>query len=430
MNQIDAFGEKIISKVKWRFIPFLFLLYFVNYLDRSNLGFAALGMNKELGISMIAYGALTSVFYLPYFLFEVPSNMLLNRYGARKWIARILITWGIVTCLAMWVHNYWQIAAVRFFLGMMEAGFLPGIMFYFTLWFPQRERARVIGIFTSALPISLIVAAPISGWILDHVHWFGYSGWRWLFMIEGIPAVILGICTLFYLTSQPSEAKWLSAEEKNWLIEEIKKEDVKKKEHVKIKEIFSNLRTWRLGIVYGFSSVAASGMTLFLPMVVKEFSKGSNTLVGFLMMLPPGFAAIFTILVGWSSDKTKERKYHASGAFAVGLIGLLMSAISPNPVVKMIGIILGQSAVFSFMPPFWALSSLFLSGTSAAVGMAIISSCNAFGSFAGGFGSGYFKSIGNNALLAYYACALLIGLILLLTLRVKGEKKVAPVRER
>ena len=328
---MGTIGERTLSKVKWRLVWFVFLLDFINFLDRSNLGWAALGMNKELGISMVAYGALTSVFYLPYLLFEVPSNMLLKRYGARKWIARIMITWGIATCLGIFVRSYFQIAAVRFVLGMMEAGFFPGLMFYFTLWLPLREKAKVVSFISLGMPISLLVGAPVSGWILDHVHLFGLSGWRWLFMIQGVPAIILGLCTLFYMTSQPSEAKWLSEEEKHWLMEELKKEDVKKKEarRVKLREIFSSLITWRLGFIYGFCSMA-NGMTMFLPLVIKDFARVSNTSVGLLLMLPPGFAIIAMVLLGWHSDKTMERKYHVLAAMVTGSIGLFMAALSPT----------------------------------------------------------------------------------------------------
>ncbi len=426
MSQMDTIEERTLSKVKWRLAPYVCLLFFIAYIDRTNLGYAALEMNKDLGISAVAYGALTSVFYLPYFLFEIPSNMLLNRYGARRWLARIMITWGIVTCLAMFVHNYLHIAAVRFFLGMMEAGFLPGVMFYYTLWLPQRERAKAVALFYLAIPISTIIGAPVAGWILDHAHFFGYSGWRWLFMIEGIPAIIVGFCTLFYLTDRPSEAKWLAEEERGWLTEELKKEDIKKKEarHLKLKDIFANLRTWRLGIIYAFLAIPGSGINFFLPMVIKDFSKASNTSVGFLMMIPPVFAAAIMVLLSRHSDKTGERKYHTSAAAACGLVGLLLAALAPSPVVKMIGIILGVAAVYSVMPPFWALVGLSLTGSAAAVGMAIISSCNAFGSFLGGFGAGYMQSISSNAVLAYYGVCYVIALILLLTLRVRREEKI------
>ncbi len=428
MRQMDVLGERVISKVKWRLVPFLCLLYIINFVDRTNLGYAALTMNKELGISMVAYGALASIFFVPYFLCEVPSNMLLNRYGARRWIARIMITWGIVTSLTMWVQSYWQIAGVRFLLGMMEAGFLPGVIFYLTVWLPQRERAWAIAVFSLGMPITILIAAPVSGWILDHVHLLGYSGWRWLFLIEGVPAVIVGFCALFYLTERPSEAKWLTEEERNWLTEEIKQEDAKKKEakHVKLREIFSSLRTWRIGLIYCIMSMAAMGMGgFFLPLVVKEFSKASNTSVGLLMMIPPLFGAVAMVLWAWHSDKTMERKYHASIAMAVGVVGLLMAAMVPNPVVKMIGITLGMMAVYGVVGPFWAIPTLYLAGTSAAVGMAIISSCNAFGQFIAGFISGYLMHISGNAVLAYYGICYVISAMLLLTLRIKKGEAAA-----
>ncbi|HVN97095.1 MAG TPA: MFS transporter [Syntrophorhabdaceae bacterium] len=418
---MDAIGRRTIRRVKWRLLPFICVLYFINMIDRSTVSYAALTMNKELGISMVAFGMLTSIFALPYFLCEVPSNMLLNRYGARRWIARIMITWGIVTSLAMWAQNYWHIAAVRFLLGMMEAGFLPGIMFYLTVWLPQRERAWAIAMFSLALPLNTLVGSPVSGLVLDHVHWFGYSGWRWLFVFDGVPAVILGIFALFYLTDRPSEAGWLSEEEKNWLTEEIKKEDAKKREarRVKITEIFSSLRTWKIGIVYLFMSLAGAGMGYFLPMVIKEFSKVSNTSVGLLMMIPAIVGGVFMVTWSWHSDRTMERKYHAVIAMGLGIIGLLMASMVPSPVIKMMGITLGMMALFGVVGPFWAIPSLYLAGTSAAVGMAIISSCNALGQFLGGFCNGYLMKVGGNAVLAFSGACYVISMIVLLTLHIR-----------
>ncbi len=421
MSQMNTLGERTLSKVKWRLVPFTCLLMFITYIDRANLSYAALTMNKELAISNVMFGALTSCFFISYFIFEVPSSMFLRRYGARKWIARILITWGIVTFLTMFVQTYFQIASARFLLGVMEAGFLPGIMFYFTLWLPQRDRGKAYSLFYIGQPAGVLIGAPCSGWILDHVHILGLSSWRWLFTIEGVLSVIIGIFTLFLLTGQPSEAKWLSEAEKNWLIEEIKKEDVKKKEarHVKLKEIFSSLKTWRLGLIYAFMSMSAAGLAFFLPLIVKDFSKVSNTSVGLLLMIPPAFALVAMVLWGLHSDKTMERKYHAAAAVACGLVGLLMAAMVPNVVLKMAGITLGMMAVFSVIGPFTAIPSLYLAGSGAAVGMAIVSTCNAFGQFISTFISGYLMSISSDAALAYYGLCYVVALILLLTLGIK-----------
>ena len=425
MHQMKNIGEGTIKKIKWRLLPFLFLLYIINYIDRTNFGFAALTMNQELGISSAAFGVLASIFYLPYFFFEVPSNILLVRYGARKWIARIIITWGIVTVLVMFAQNYWHLAAFRFFLGLAEAGFFPGIIFYFTLWFPERHRASVIALFMLSLPVSNIISAPVSTWIIDNMHLMGLSGWRWLFVLEGLPAIFLGVVTLFYLPDKPGDAKWLTQEEKKWLTDELAKEDAQKKgsHHVKWAEMFSNLRVWRLGIIYFFLTVVADGLAMWLPTIIKDFSKISNTSVGWLIAGPYLIAAVAMVFWGWHSDKTMERKYHAVISIVVGATGLFMAAIAPTLTLKMVGVLLTAVGSRTLLGPFWSIPSLFLTGTSAAVGTAIINSCNSAGGFVGSLVTGYLKTIGNNStVLIFYSICYILALTLLITLPLSKKK--------
>jgi len=427
MSQAGTIGERAVGRVKWHLVPLLFVLYIINWMDRVNLGYAALTMNKELAISSAALGALGASFFISYFIFEVPSNMLLNRYGARKWLARIMVSWGIVTILTGFAQNYWHVYIARFLLGMMEAGFFPGVVFYISLWIPQKQRARVIAAFMLALPASNIIAAPASTWILDNIHYFGLSGWRWLFVLEGLPAVLFGVITFFYLTDRPSEAKWLTEGERNWLVNEIKKEDEAKEgaRHVRLKDMFSNMRTWRLGIIYLFLGMVGAGLPLWLPTIVKEFSKVSNTSVGLLLLIPYVVSAIAMVFWGWHSDKKMERKYHAAIAIVCGAVGLFMAATVPNVTLEMIGVVVAVTGYTALLPPFWSIPGLYLAGASAAVGYAIINSCLSLGAFMAGYISGYLRGIGNGAVLSYFGICYMIALALLLTLSLKQAGKLS-----
>ena len=432
MTHTESLGTRTISKVRWRLIPFLLICYIINAIDRGNLSFAALTMNSELNISASAYGALSSIFFIPYFFFEVPSNILLHRFGTRKWIARIMTSWGIVTCATMFSNSYGYISFMRFLLGMMEAGFFPGVMYYFTIWFPQRERAKVIAFFMMALPLSGFISSPISGWILDNVNWLGLSGWRWLFFLQGIPAILFGIITWFYLTDHPLQAKWLSSEEKAWLNTEMERENATKrgsgKKHVKFKEMFSDMRVWRIGFIYLFMAMSAGIMFTWTALIIKEFTKLSNTGVGLLGMIPSLFAMIAMPLWAWHSDKTGERKMHSVISMAVCLAGALIVALPANPVIKMAGIVLIQVGSTSMMGPFWTIPTLFLTGSSAAIGVAVINSCNSFGGFFASLASGFIQSrFGFTGILLFMCVCYTLAIYLTATLPLKQLKRESTV---
>lgn len=426
MSQAESPGANAIRKIKWRLLPFLFVLYIINIMDRGNLSYAALTMNSELRISAAEFGALYSIFFIPYLIFEVPSNVLLHRFGARKWIARIMITWGLVTCASMFSGSFKYIATMRFLLGMMEAGFFPGILFYFTLWFPQNERGKVIALFMMALPASGFIVSPISGWIIDNVNWLGYSGWRWLFFLEGAPAIIFGILTWVYLDNSPRQAQWLTDAEKDWIITALAKEDAVKsgggRSHPKFREMFADGRVWRIGVIYFSLAMSAGTMAAWTAIIIKDFAKVSNTGVGLLGMIPSLFALIAMPLWAWHSDKTGERKVHTIISISVSFLGALLAALAASPVLKMTGLVLIYVGSNSMMGPFWAIPTLYLAGASAAVGTAVINSCNSLGAFIATFISGFLQTrYGFSGILLFASMGYLLGIILTATLPLKRQ---------
>src|SRR6266851_4827302 len=324
-NTAAMFVEaRTIRKLQIRLLPFLFLLYVVAFLDRINIGFAALTMNKELAITSEQFGLLVGIFFFGYFLFEIPSNLLLHKIGARIWIARILITWGAVAALTGFVHSVHQLYVVRFLLGMAEAGYFPGIVLYLTYWFRQREQAQTVALFLTGLPVASILGSPVSGLILDHVHWLNISSWRWLLILEAGPAVVCGVLTYFLLPSRPAEAKFLARDEKDWIIAELAREHEKKSgEHqISVAQTFTHLRVWHLASIQFTFLIGLYSLSFWMPLVIKSLSSHySNTVVGFLAMLPQlaGLAAM--VLVSRSSDQRLERRYHAAIPALAGGMG-------------------------------------------------------------------------------------------------------------
>ena len=426
MNSLEVIGKETLSKIKWRILPFCFLLYVINYIDRINLGFAAMDMNSDLQISSAAFGFLSSLFFVPYFFLEVPSNMLLHRFGAKKWMARIMITWGMVIIGMFFVQNYTHVATLRFLLGVAEAGFFPGMIYYFTYWFPARERAGIIGFFMMAVPFGNFLGAPVSTWIMDNVHWLGYAGWRWMFMMEGVPAVIIGILVLFLLADKPQDVKWLSAEEKNWLINQLDKENELKKETASfsLKQIFSYRRVWLLGIIYMSIQITTQSANYWMPTIVKEFSSSfSNTTVGMIMMLPGIISLIFMPFWGLHSDKTRERKYHAAIPMLLSGIGMVMIATSSNMYIRIFGVIINAVGNVAFYGPFWSLPTIYLTGQAAAVGVAIINSMSSLGGFLGNNIIGFIKgtSYGSGGVLFFQAACCIVAFLVTMSLDLKDK---------
>ncbi len=381
-----SIGTKTTRKLRFRILPYLFLLYVISYLDRINIGFAALTMNKELAITSQQFGLLVGIFFFGYFLFEIPSNLMLHKIGARVWIARILISWGIVAMLTGLSRNVSQLYVARFLLGLAEAGYFPGIVLYLTYWFRQREQAQAIALFLTGLPITSILGAPISGLILDHVHWLGVSSWRWLLVLEGIPAVACGVLTYFVLPNRPAEAKFLTDEEKRWITEELDQEERQKRGTHKISAVkaLTNGRVWHLAAIGFTLNIGMYSLSFWMPQFVKSLSSlYSNTTIGFLVMIPYLAGLLAMVLVSRSSDRKMERKYHAAIPAIVAGIALVSLGATHSTFSSIFFLCFASVGIYSVYGPFWSLPSEFLTGFAAASGIGLISSVANLGGFAG-----------------------------------------------
>jgi D-galactonate transporter len=368
---------KTIRKVQTRIIPFIFLLYIVGFLDRINIGFAALTMNKELAITSQQYGLVFGIFFFGYFLFEIPSNLLLHKIGARIWITRILITWGIVATLTGFVHTVHQLYIMRFLLGFAEAGYFPGIVLYLTYWFRQREQAQALALFLTCIPVASILGSPISTLILDHVHLLGVSSWRWLLILEGAPAIVLGFLTYFLLPSRPEEAKFLTTDEKAWIRAELEREEQNKlqQRQYSVLQALASGRVWHLILIYFGLTIGISALTSWAPQFVKSLSnRFSNSEVGLLLTIPHLLGLAAMILTSRSSDRKLERRYHVAFPAIMTGMALALLGATRSPFYSMILLTFLAIGIYSCFAPFWALPSEFLTGFSAAAGIALINS--------------------------------------------------------
>lgn len=380
-------------KVRTRVIPFVFVLFVIAFIDRINIGFAALMMNKELAITSQQFGLLSGIFFWGYFVFEIPSNLVLHKIGARVWIARILISWGIVAMLTGFAKTAGHLYALRFVLGVAEAGYFPGIILYLTYWFRQDRLARAAALLTAGNPVANMVGAPLSGVILDRIHWLGLSSWRWLLILEGIPAVIGGIVTYFLLPARPAEANFLTAEEKDWISTELAREEEQKLSagRITVGEALLHGRVWHLTAIYFTAMAASYSMIFWMPQFMKALSNQySNTTVGMFVTIPYLFGVAATILVARSSDRTHERRYHAAVPAILGAISLmLLSATTIHSAYVSIAVwSLVALGIYSMYGPFWSLPSEFLTGFSAAAGIALINSFGNLGGFLGPYAMG------------------------------------------
>ncbi len=371
-----------VAKARRRLIPFLFLLYIVAYLDRINVGFAALQMNQALGFSDTVYGFGAGIFFLGYVLFEIPSNVILARVGARVWIARIMITWGIVSSAMMFVRSAQGFYTLRFLLGLAEAGFFPGIIYYLTRWFPARERARTIAAFMTATLIAGVVGGPISGALLSLHGAGGLAGWQWLFLLEGVPSIVLGFVVLKVLAERPDDASWLTEPERAALVACLR-EDAATQRHETTGGALTNGRTWLLAVVYFTIPVTLYGIGFFLPRMLKTASGASDFVVGLLSAVPYAAGAVAMVVVGRHSDRTGERRWHVLIPALVSAAGLALSAMSTGITWSVVTLSIAMLGLASMFGPFWALATSTMGGAGAAASIALVNSVGNTGGFVG-----------------------------------------------
>ena len=388
----EPIEARTIRRISWRIVPFIMLLYFIAFIDRVNIGFAALTMNKDLGFSSAVFGFGAGVFFFGYFLFEVPSNIILEKVGARLWIARVMITWGIISGAFAFIESEMSFYVLRFLLGAAEAGFFPGIILYLSYWFPARNRAGVVSLFMAAAPISVVLGSPISSALLEMDGIMGLHGWQWMFIIEAIPAVILGVVVLFYMTDRPEKAKWLPEDERTWLVAQMNAERASKQTAAKhsILAGLADIRVLALALVYFGTSAGLYTLGIWAPQIIKSFGL-STMAVGLLNAVPPTIAVVAMILWARHSDKTGERTWHVVIACLVAAAGLALAGGAASVVAVIAALSLVNVGISAAKPPLWAMPTMFLSGSAAAVGIATINSIGNLGGFVGPWAIGWIK---------------------------------------
>jgi ACS family tartrate transporter-like MFS transporter len=405
-------------------LPFLFLIYVVNYIDRVNVSFANLRMSADLGFSDRVYGLGIGVFYLSYILFEIPGAIAVERWSARRWIARIMVSWGLITILTGFVRNAEQFYVARFLLGLAESSFFPGMIVYLTHWFRLRERSQAIACLYIAVPAASLIGSPIAGWLLG-VHWHWLEGWRWLFVFEGIPAIVLGLITLVYLTDWPAQARWLPEDEREWLSKELSSElDAKKKiKNHTILEAFLDRRVAMLTAAWFLSLTGTLGSIYWIPTFVKRLSGLSDRSVTSLLLLPALLGIVGMMLNAWHSDKTGERRWHtALPLFASGTMFELVLLTHHAVPLAILLLLLGSGIFYAFYPVFWSIPTMMLSESAAAATFGLINSLGQCGGFAGPFVIGLLNDTTHslNASFAFIGLAYLAAGVCTLTLRVRN----------
>jgi ACS family tartrate transporter-like MFS transporter len=425
----DLLERQVYRKVALRLLPFLCLLYFVNILDRVNIGFARLQMLDDLEMSEKAYALGASIFAIGYCLLEVPSNLVLSRVGARRWIARILVSWGLISAAMMFVRGPWSFSLLRFLLGCAEAGFFPGIMLYLTWWFPARQRARAVAWFMGAAPLVWIAGGPLTGAILQYLDQLaGLAGWQWVFLLEGLPAVFLGLVTLWYLTDRPAEATWLTAEERSWLAERLAREEQPGQHHRSgFRQAAGDLRVWHLVALATTIALGISGLGYYLPKLIEDRFEGIQPFRIGLMTAISGICTLLTIVVvGSHSDRTGERRWHVAGPAFLATAGWGLIVWREVPWVSFLGMVLAQAAMLSIWGPFWSLGTAFLSGRAAAGGIAFINAVGNVGAFLGPISMGWLRDSSGHFALALAVMGLIQVLSGVLALGVRDGTAADP----
>ncbi len=417
---MEAIETRTMAKVTRRLVPFLMLCYFIAYLDRVNVGFAGATMRADLGLSSAAFGGAAGIFFIAYFFFEVPSNLALDRFGARTWIARIMLSWGLISGAQAVVTGEVSFTLVRLLLGVAEAGFFPGIIFYLTLWFPAAYRARIVALFMFAIPISTVIGAPISGLVLNLEGVAGLHGWQWMFLLEALPALLMAFAVWFYMTDRPADAAWLGGDERRWLQGRLDAERRNREAivHLSWLQSLRDPRIIAFGFVYMAVNIPQYGLSFFLPQIVTAFGGLSNFAAGVVTALPYLVGAVGMILWGRHSDRTGERKFHVVIPLCVIVIGLGLAAVTAGPALKMVFLCLAGFGFFAVLPTFWTLPTALLSGTAAAAGIAAV---NSIGNLGGYFGPQIFGLLrdwsgADRVGLIFLAGCAVVGIVIVLVL--------------
>lgn len=418
--------QRTLQRITWRIVPFIMILYFIAYIDRVNIGFASLTMNKDLGFSSAVFGFGAGIFFVGYFLFEVPSNIILEKVGARLWIARVMVTWGLISGGFAFIESEPSFYVMRFLLGAAEAGFFPGIILYLSYWFPARRRALVVSFFMAAAPISVVLGSPLSSALLEMDGIWGLRGWQWMFILEAIPAVLLGIMVLFYMTDRPEKAKWLGDDEREWLVNEMNAERAAKgpKAPHSIVAGLTDLRVLALALIYFGTSAGLYTLGIWAPQIIRQFGL-STMAVGFLNAVPPTIAIIAMVFWSRHSDQTGERTWHVVIACLVASAGLALAGIAGSVVSVVAALTLVNVGISSAKPPLWAMPTMFLSGTAAATGIATINSIGNLGGFAGPWVIGWVRETTGSFAGGLYVVAGLLILSAVLTLVLAGSQRAA-----
>jgi ACS family tartrate transporter-like MFS transporter len=413
----DRATRSAISKATRRLIPFLCLCYAVNFLDRVNVGFAALAMNEDLGLTPSMFGAGAGIFFVGYILFEIPSNLALQRFGARIWIARIMISWGLIAAAMALVHSETSFYVMRFLLGVAEAGFFPGIILYLTYWFPARERARIVSLFMAAVPLATVVGGPVSGALLELHGLGGLKGWQWLFIVEGLPAVLLGVVALKFLTDRPEHADWLTKAERQALAATLAAEAkaTRKIGYAGLGQALTRPRVLVLGLLYFCIAFGLYGIGFWMPQVIQTFGLAPLK-IGFLTAIPYLIAAIAMVIWGWHSDRTGERTLHVALPLLLGGVAFAWSAYTGPLWLTMVALTLATLGIYAVVGTFWSLPTAILTGTGAAAGIALVNSMGNLGGFAGPTVVGVMRQATGSftAALLFLAGALLLGALIAL----------------
>ncbi|HKS55106.1 MAG TPA: MFS transporter [Steroidobacteraceae bacterium] len=403
-------GSAVLRKAAWRLIPLLGVLYFFAFLDRVNVGFAALTMNVDLGLSSAVFGLGAGIFFIGYVAFEVPSNVLLERFGARIWIARIMLSWGVLSAAMAFIQGPTSFYVVRFLLGVAEAGFFPGIIYYLTCWFPARDRARIIALFMIALPLSSVIGAPISTALLG-IEAAGLRGWQWMFLCEAIPTIVLGFAVLRFLPDKHTDVTWLTKHEKDWLTRELASESTAHGAHTQsLRQALLLPRVWLYGLVYFCVLVGLYGFSFWLPQIIASLGKLTNVQVGAVTMIPYTLACIALVIWGRHSDATGERSLHVALPPAFAALALAAGGWITDPIPAFAALCLAAIGIYAALPAFWALASRGLSGPAAAGAIALINSLGNVGGFLGPAAIGFVKQRTGSFALSLMSIALCLAL--------------------